>query len=164
MHKAKREYIVISTKLKKLLKNGEKFGICIIEQIKRRFCYEKFISLFLSLLLLCLMMTISVLLVNGEEQKSGDYYYRVYEGRFAVITLYTGKDEVLKIPSQLNGYTVTSIGHESAYSKDDEGAFYDNDYIKKLTIPRTIKNIEWLTFANCDNLKKVYISSTVKKI
>ena len=60
----------------------------------------------------------------------------------------------LIIPSEINGYPVTSIG-ESAFQRTD---------ITSVTIPDSVKNIDNNAFKSCDSLKSVSIGNGVTSI
>ena len=72
-----------------------------------------------------------------------------------VITGYEGNDEVLVIPSEIDGGKVKTIGN---------GAFEGNNTIKEVTISEGIKSIQASAFQYCYNLTKVNMGSSVEKI
>ena len=81
----------------------------------------------------------------AEKAKSGDWEYE-YEGKTATITLYKGSKSKVTIPSKIGGKTVTAIGRE---------AFRKNQNIETVIIPKTVKEIGWCAFADCEFLTKV---------
>ena len=64
-------------------------------------------------------------------------------------------DEVITIPSQINGYVVNAI---------DSQAFRMNLHLKKVIIPDTVKRIEKQAFVECDGLEELTLSSNVEYI
>ncbi|MGN1433130.1 MAG: leucine-rich repeat protein [Ruminococcus sp.] len=77
---------------------------------------------------------------------SGDYQYSLSDDGTAVIVKYTGTETSLTVPTELDGYKVTSIG---GYS------FESNTSIESLTIPEGITTIGDNAFRFCENIKTV---------
>ena len=80
-----------------------------------------------------------------EVFTSGDYDYTVYEGK-AVITQYNGNDQVIDIPSEIDGYPVASIGLEA----------FRYQQLKSVTFPDGFPTIGKKAFEYCiitDGLK-----------
>jgi len=92
---------------------------------------------------------------SSEEITSGDYSYEVLEDGTAEITDYTGLATELTIPSEINGYTVTSIG---------DMAFYDCRYLKSVTISDSVTSIGKYAFYLSENLVYITIFDSVKSI
>lgn len=69
---------------------------------------------------------------------------------------YYGSISSVSIPSKIDGYNVTGI---SSYAFDN-----DNNNIKNVVIPNSIKTIGTKAFLNCPNLKTVNIPNTVTDI
>ena len=69
-----------------------------------------------------------------------------------VVTGFDGNAAEIVIPTTYNGLRVTSI-----YEK----AFYNNTYIKKVTLPNTISSIEKFAFQGCANLAQINIPESV---
>ena len=90
--------------------------------------------------------------VVGEV--SGDFSYEELNGSFVKITKYTGSDEEVIIPKEINGFTVQQIG-ESAF---------ENSEITSVTIPDTVTSIGKAAFKNCKFLATVKIGSGVREI
>jgi len=73
----------------------------------------------------------------------------MYTDDIAIITKYTGNEEIVTIPAKLGGKRVYQIG---------EAAFYQNTSIKKLIIPdKSVGYIERGAFADCTNLSEVVL-------
>ena len=98
------------------------------------------------------------------------------------ITGYKGNDTVIKIPSKIEGYPVTTIGIAAFYSYScenltsitipdsvtsiGEGAFTDCTNLETITIPKNAKfdSTYGGTFNNCTSLKNVKFSIGIEKI
>ncbi len=92
---------------------------------------------------------------TDSEYTSGDYSYAILEDGTISITKYTGKDENLVIPSEIDGKTVTSLGVTS---------FMMNPSIKTVSIPDTVTVIDTYAFSYCMNLTSVTIPDSVVTI
>ena len=80
------------------------------------------------------------------------YYNEMWDGNIQVVA--AGKYiENATIPSKINGKTVTEISD-----------FTDCKYLKKVTIPNTVKNISSYTFSGCTSLTSINIPSSVTSI
>ena len=80
------------------------------------------------------------------------YYNEMWDGNIQVVA--AGKYiENATIPSKINGKTVTEISD-----------FTDCKYLKKVTIPNTVKNISSYTFSGCTSLTSINIPSSVTTI
>ena len=73
----------------------------------------------------------------------------VWEHDSNVITNYNGEDSDVTVPSELDGDTITAIG---------EGAFSNNNVIKRVNIPASITSIEDGAFYGCENLSVVHFA------
>lgn len=73
----------------------------------------------------------------------------VWEHDSNVITKYNGEDSEVTVPSELDGDTITAIG---------EGAFSNNNVIKRVNIPASITSIEDGAFYECENLSVVHFA------
>ena len=69
------------------------------------------------------------------------------------ITGYKGKDTVIKIPSKIEGYPVTSIGYQ---------AFSGCTGLTSITIPDSVTDIGCYAFRICTNLETITISKNAK--
>ncbi len=130
---------------------------------------------------LALLMLISVFAVapmTASAMKNGDYYYSVLDGGTAEITGYIGSATELTFPSELGGYTVTSIG-ECAFENSSsitsvtipdgvvsigDSAFQNCESLSIVTIPDSVTNIDGSAFSGCTSLTSVTIPDSVKKI
>ena len=91
---------------------------------------------------------------SNNEQVSGNYKYKV-SGEEATITVYTGSEEVVSVPSVIEGYKVTAIGNN---------AFKDVKEISKVNIPEGISKIGNGAFSDCTNLKQINLPEGLKII
>jgi hypothetical protein len=122
-----------------------------------------------------------------------DYRYTVLADGTAEITGYTGTETELEIPSNLDGYKITSIGNQvfaryDTYLDEDEipsigivieiisitipdgvtsigkSAFYHCDNLTSITIPDSVTLIGEWAFGHCDNLTSITIPDNVTSI
>ena len=103
-------------------------------------------SLIVAMMLLILF---SVFAPAEETLESGDYDYRILEDGTVEITRYSGNDEVIEVPSELDELPVTGIG---------DLAFGGCRSLKKITIPDSIVNIGMNPFADCPDLTVINVS------
>ena len=113
---------------------------------------RKFLSV-----ILAVMMVISAFPITASALTSGDWTYTVISeaDQTAQITGYTGTETELKIPSIIDGYTITSIGNN---------AFRDNTTITSAVIPEGVTTLGRYMFYGCKALECVDIPEGVKII
>lgn len=87
------------------------------------------------------------------ETVSGDYKYEVVNGS-AKIVKYLGADMVVDVPTDIDGYVVTSIGD----------AFYNCSSITEITIPPSVTDIGDCAFGYCRKLERITLPESVKSI
>lgn len=87
--------------------------------------------------------------ISPAKAADGDYTYNLLPGDNAEITGYSGVDNIITIPSTLDGYPVTSIG---------DNAFYGLG-LTSVTIPAGITNIGNNTFGNCQDLTSIIVDA-----
>lgn len=90
---------------------------------------------------------VSLAATDGEY---GDYKYRVLPDGTAEITDYLGQDSELTIPSEIDGYRVTSIGNNAFF-------LYSYSSLKGVTIPDSVTSIGAAAFDRCDSLTKIAV-------
>lgn len=121
----------------------------------------------------------------GEKLKSvmnlssnSDFEYTVLEDGTAEITGYKGIATDLVIPSEIDGYKVTSIGESAFYDNTSitsvtitdgmvnigYGAFYLCTSLTRITMPDSIMNIGKKAFSGCSSLTSVTIPNNVTRI
>ncbi len=111
------------------------------------------IGLLALLLLLCIA---SLAEMEGKEKyRSGAYTYVILEDGTAEIMRYDSSAITLKIPSELDGRTVTSIGYI---------AFYDCHRLTTVIIPDSVTSIGDGAFSYCSSLTAVTIPDSVTSI
>ena len=93
-------------------------------------------------------------IINVSAATYGDFTY-IISNNEAIITDCNDYATNVIIPSEINGYEVTSI---------DEGAFFDHDRLKSVVIPDSVITIGNIAFVDCSYLSKVTIGSGVKYI
>ena len=110
-------------------------------------------------ILLALVMTLTAFPLSGltaSAAYSGDFVYEVLSetNKTCEITGYTGYATALVIPSELDGYTVTSIG---------DFAFYYSS-LESITIPNRVTNIGNDAFASSFALSSITLPDSITRI
>ncbi len=83
---------------------------------------------------------------------ASDYEYIINDGE-VTITSYTGTDNEVAIPSEIDGYPVTNIA---------DASFSGNSNITSLTIPESIVSIGFYAFNSCPNLVEIKVDENNK--
>ncbi len=137
---------------------------------------RKLTSILLAVIMVFSLFTIAP--ITASAVSSEDFWYRGFEDGTATIIQYKGSAEVLEIPSELDGYTVTSI-HDYAFveytslqsviipdsvTSIGEGAFRDCTNLTSVTIPDSVTSIVKYLFYGCTNLTSVTIPDSVTSI
>ena len=91
---------------------------------------------------------------GGSSYVCGDYTYGLLEDDTAGIWSYSGSDEELVIPSELDGHTVTYLSW---------GCFREKD-MTSVTIPDTVTIIDSDVFRDCKQLDTVVMSNSITTI
>ena len=89
-------------------------------------------------------------LENKQKPASNDFKYTVKDGN-ATILLYSGSMSAVSVPDIIGGYPVVKIGEEA----------FKNTSVVSVTIPDTVKEIDWFAFYGCTSLKEITIPSSV---
>ena len=98
----------------------------------------------------------SIIPFAAGAETSGSFEYSVLDDGTASIKKYIDNgSKTVDIPSTIDGYKVTEIG-------DD--AFYDCTGLTSVTIPSSVKRIEYDAFEGCTGLTSVTIPSSVTEI
>ncbi len=115
---------------------------------------KKIISLLLSVLMV--ITSVPLMAVNSfaaDEFDGGDYIYIILDDGTAEIKKYYNDDATkFTVPSEVNGYKVTSIG---------DFAFAYRDKLEEVTISEGIKKIGDYAFTDCHSLKSIAIPDSV---
>ncbi|MCK9314639.1 MAG: leucine-rich repeat domain-containing protein [Verrucomicrobia bacterium] len=96
-----------------------------------------------------------------------DFTYEIQEGQ-VTITAYTGSDEHVVIPSEIEGLPVKAIGETmEEYFADPEGfgyAFASNKTLKSVVIPDTVELLGAVSFGYCEALETIQFSTNLQVI
>lgn len=83
----------------------------------------------------------------------GDFEYQVlFPGKARLIS-YTGKEENVVVPLRIKGLEVFSLGEKS---------FAENNFIKSVTLPNLLNEIQYHAFLNCKSLKKIKLPNSLR--
>lgn len=88
-----------------------------------------------------------LLLSQTIDTASDEYQFEVDSDNTVTITKYTGKDEEVRISSEIDGKKVTAIG---------DNAFQGYTNLKTVTIPASVTVLMNCAFDACPNLQSVY--------
>jgi len=84
-----------------------------------------------------------------------DYDYEYLADGTISIAMYTGNEESIIIPAEINGLKVTKLGKES---------FYDKENLRSVTIPDGVTTISSRAFCSCSALIEINIPDSVTTI
>ncbi|MBE6672172.1 MAG: leucine-rich repeat domain-containing protein [Ruminococcaceae bacterium] len=101
-------------------------------------------------ILFTIIFIVCALTITSCDTNDASYYlYDVNEdGTLTVMGVSETYSKELSIPKQIDGKTVTAIG---------DYAFYNNQYIRKITLPDSVLSIGECAFADSRNLSSVKI-------
>lgn len=132
---------------------------------------KRFLSVCLAFLMICTMLPMSAVSAFAEEfgtsesntisdstnTTSNDFKYTILSetDKTCEISDYIGSTAEVTIPSELNGYTVISIGRE---------AFNGCTSLTSVTIPEDVKSIGGYAFECCSSLTSIIIPDNVRSI
>ncbi|MGN1402733.1 MAG: leucine-rich repeat protein [Ruminococcus sp.] len=88
-----------------------------------------------------------------------DWWYHIIDDSSIEITGYTGDENVIEIPSKIDGYTVKGIGDSAFYKYGYESYFYS----KKIIIPDNVGYIGNYAFSRC-RLSEISIPDSITQI
>ncbi|MBO4866365.1 MAG: leucine-rich repeat domain-containing protein [Ruminococcus sp.] len=97
----------------------------------------------------------SVVASASSYDTYGDFIYTKLENGTVEILRYRGSDEMVKIPSKINGVVVTRI---------NDGTFCGFECLKNVVLPDTVTSIGSAAFQSCYNLEKIEIPDSVTSI
>ena len=105
---------------------------------------------------------------EAEEKRTdstGDYEYVLLEDGSTEIIRYTGTVEHLKIPAELDGYPVTSIGDDAFrnYSFPDilDDEFSNCDNLTSVNLPNSVTSIGDHAFSGWDSLTSINLPNSI---
>ena len=126
--------------------------------------------------IIILALAIVLLLATGyaDERnlgtKCGAFWYKLNEDGTARLTACFNVDEILEVPSELDGYPVTVIGYQAflfyspanvvipeGVTEIQTSAFRDNDMIRSVTLPNSLNIIDGNPFVNCPNITDIVL-------
>ena len=134
---------------------------------------------------LCIIMVLTLVLGCISQTAGGradwneeDYEYDVLDDGTVEITLYSGMAEQVRVPSELGGRKVTSIGDQAfAYCgtmtslilpdtivRISDDAFFSCTALKMASIPAGVTSIGEYAFASCSALESLVIPGSVSVI
>ena len=91
------------------------------------------------------------------------YEYTVY-GTYVEINRYTGDEEVVEIPGWIWFRPVKVLGSQPYKVHGEVGAFYENESVRKVSMPDSIEEMAIQSFEWCVNLEEVHLSNSLKWI
>ena len=88
--------------------------------------------------------------IAGQFNLYNGYMYTTSQNGNGKIIGYNGFSTTVRIPSQIQNTTITSIG---------DSAFMNNKKIISVSMPNSIESVGYYAFANCTSLEKVTIKN-----
>ncbi|MDD4431833.1 MAG: leucine-rich repeat domain-containing protein, partial [Bacteroidales bacterium] len=127
----------------------------VLNRILKKLSYMKQKAILLKsyVVFLALFLFLSSLSAFAATPVS-DFTYEILEGQ-VTITGYTGSDEHVVIPSEIEGQPVTELGRR---------AFRENTQAKSFVLPDSLRRIGDQCFMLCENLETIEIPAQVEKI
>ncbi len=115
---------------------------------------------------------------SAARTESGNFEYEILYDGTAEITGYNGTASDLVIPSEIDGYKVTSIGYYAfrdnmnivnaeiaeGITKIGEHAFSGCANLKNISVPESVTDIEMYAFENCTSLESITIPHSVTEL
>ena len=117
--------------------------------------FALFVTLLACMLSACNFFSLNASMPETEavpEDPASCFEYSITNGEVA-ITKYIGSRTEVVIPSEIEGYPVTSIS---------SSAFRGCDYLRSITIPASVKSIGNYAFDDCDSLASVTFGENSK--
>ena len=99
--------------------------------------------------------------------KKGTLFFELYSDH-AVLTGYSGEDEMLEIPAEFEGKTVTAVGNGTEPLFSGDFSFYDTgrsaSALKKIVIPEGVTDLNAEALYNVSSEVEIALPSTLRKI
>ena len=131
------------------------------------------------ILVICVFCTSVFSSIASDSSKitEGDFEYRISAGKAILEKFWQSENQVITIPSTVQGYEVVEIG-EYAFRGTNvqeitisegiktikEGAFYVCEELTTIHLPSTLETVETMAFANCFLLNHVNLPKSLIKI
>ena len=96
----------------------------------------------------------NVATVAGAETY-GNFWYDILDDGTVEIMNYSGREENVDIPAEIDGKSVTSISN---------GAFLNRTNLTSITIPNSVTSIGFRVFEDCTSLTSITIPNSVTEI
>ena len=94
-----------------------------------------------------------------DEKDENGFLFNVSVDGTASLMGYNGEIGNLTIPSEHNGYKVTSIANSAFYGFGEKISGNSSNSFTTVYIPSTVVRIGAYAFANCDDLKVQYLEN-----
>ncbi len=117
---------------------------------------KKLTSILLAVIMAFSLFTIAPITASAAISDDYEYAYGVLEDGTAEITYYYGSQTELEIPSEIDGYTVTSIG--------DYVFYHCTTSLTSVIIPNSVTSIGTWAFRKCTSLANATIGDSVTSI
>ena len=91
----------------------------------------------------------------SDDLYSGDYCYEILEDGTAAINAYLGSEEVVVVPSEIEGYKVTVIHRY---------AFAENKTVTSITVPEGVTRVGFSAFRGCAKLETLVLPDSLQGI
>ncbi|MBE6758574.1 MAG: hypothetical protein E7554_00600 [Ruminococcaceae bacterium] len=119
------------------------------------------------LLLLC--MLVSAMPMSAAAAEYNGFSYRLMSDGTLEITGYSGSEEYVVVPAQINGWSVTRIGEDALSGHSGllsvtmpdsivsigKYAFYGCSSMERIFLPASLRELGSLAFSGCDRLTKI---------
>lgn len=115
---------------------------------------KKLFSLFLCVLIFCSAVFSVTAEDNNSIYNNKNWSYELLADSSIKLVKYSGKENKVEVPKQINGFTVSEIGSYCFY----------NSKIEKITLPSSIKKIGYWSFYGSKVLSKVQLNNGLNVI
>ena len=154
------------------------------EKVKKKLSTRQKTMIVMAAVLIVAVIAVAVALIvvsglNVSHKETDGFVYSLSGGQATVLE-YTGEEEKVVIPAELDGRPVVGIAEKAFYKngeitsitiKSDADnftigaqAFYDMDMLVSVTLPDGVKTIPEHAFSGCDSLTEVTMGNGVEEI